>query len=46
MSKSTYKRKHFIGGLLTVSEGESTITAENMAAGRYGPGAAAESLKI
>jgi hypothetical protein len=34
MTKAT-KRKHFLGGLLTVSEGESiNIKAKNTAAGR------------
>lgn len=44
MSKSTYKRKRFIGGLLTISE--FMVMAENMAAGRYGPGAVGESFNI
>lgn len=45
MSKSTHKRRHFIGGFLTISE--SMVMAENMEAGRYGwPWSSRRELKI
>lgn len=40
MAKATYKRKHCIGGFLTVSEGEYMI----IKAGRHGTGLVTESL--
>lgn len=50
MTRETYTRKHLIGGLVTVSEGESiAIMAGGMAADRqidrHDPGAVAESLQ-
>ena len=48
MTKATYKRKHLIGSLLTVSEGESmTIMAGSMGEGRrHGAGAVAKHLHL
>lgn len=46
MTKPTYKRKYLIGGLLTVSEGQSTTMAGRMPAGRHGAGPVAEKLHI
>lgn len=47
-TKATYKRKHVIGSLLTVSEGTSIIILEgSLVAGRqHNTGAVAESLHV
>ena len=46
MTKSTCKRKHLIGGFITVSGGEAMIiVAESTAAGRQA-GAIAENLDV
>jgi len=45
MTQATYKIKHLIGGLLTASEGESTmVIMGDIAAGSHGAGAVAKSL--
>jgi hypothetical protein len=44
MTKATYRRKHLIGSLITVSEGESIIIMTGSVTGRHSTGAVAKSL--
>ena len=47
MIKATYKRKHLIGGLFTVTEGEAmSIIPQNMVESRHSAGVVAERLHL
>lgn len=37
MTKTVYKRRHLIGGWLTISEGESMTVTEGSVTGRQAP---------